>query len=85
MKKGILVCDVGKDYEFDCTLNGKKIEIHQIQMKNGHFASFFLNPTYRHEYVRTKEERSKAKARTAMEKRHGFKAEAKKEITLHHE
>lgn len=72
MEKGILTCGVGKDYEFDCTLNGKKIEIHRIQLENGmlsHVGKTIISKEYREEGTRQKAMQRREEARTYREKK----------------
>ena len=82
MEKGVLICGADENKEFDCTLDGNPIEIHTIMMKNGHFTNMLLDPDYRKEYVRGREEESRAKARAAVEKRRGFKVQ--EAVTVRH-
>ncbi len=45
----ILTCDVGANGLFDCELDGEKIEIHEVRMKNGHLFNVLTDPAYRQE------------------------------------
>ena len=39
-EKGVLVCVVDTNGEFDCSLDGKKLTVHTLIMKNGPFTQF---------------------------------------------